>query len=199
MTQTLSADIAAWGSTGQPVNPDARHTLPRLWSAEMLDHWIIRSQPEVVILDVFSNKQRFFEGHTNDVQCLVMDPVGETSWRKRQPWMMCHLNLSRSLRILMVFCCLMLKISYDYLLVPGLNYVLFSTVGIPRGMEWAPPVVHFWTDGWEGAAGLSLSWWSVSEFCWDVDGCMNGMKIYKNLISTTSLYQSLSYLHVNLS
>ena len=65
-----------------------------------------------------------------------------------------------------------------------MNYVLFSTVGLPRGMEWAPPVVHFWTDGWEGPAGLSLSWWSVSAFCWDVDGCMNGMKIYKNLIST---------------
>jgi hypothetical protein len=98
---------------GQPVNRSTQTPdIPFLdWSAEMLDHWIIRSQPEVVILDVFSNKQRFFEGHTNDVQCLVMDPVGETSWRKRQPWMMCHLNLSRSLRILMVFCCLMLKIS----------------------------------------------------------------------------------------
>ena len=35
--------------------------------------------PQVVILDVFSNKQLFFEGHTNDVLCLVTVLSGENS------------------------------------------------------------------------------------------------------------------------
>jgi len=69
----------------------------------------------VVILDVFSNKQRFFEGHTNDVQCLAwnerhqlcisgqMDEKGTAGpkaciWSPARPSSFCNLPHPRDAR-----------------------------------------------------------------------------------------------------
>eukprot|EP00435_Cladocopium_sp_Y103_P063105 s647_g24.t1 len=69
----------------------------------------------VVILDVFSNKQRFFEGHTNDVQCLAwnerhqlcisgqMDEKGAAGpkaciWSPARPSSFCNLPHPRDAR-----------------------------------------------------------------------------------------------------